>query len=108
MRIKKDQNVGSVLKIIKESVSDESNWNLFKEAFNNIDNDFLKRLKHKHPILTPNDLRFCAYLRLNLNSKEIANLLNMQPKTVETKRYRLRKKLELVHEKGLVEYILEV
>ena len=57
--------------------------------------------------VTPNDLRFCAYLRLNLSSKEMAPLLNISTKSVETKRYRLRKKLGLEHDSGLVNYILE-
>lgn len=63
----------------------------FEEAFNNADKDFLKEIKGKHPSLTSNDLRLCAYLRLNLSSKEIAPLLNISPRSVEVKRYRLRK-----------------
>jgi DNA-binding CsgD family transcriptional regulator len=57
--------------------------------------------------LTANDLRLCAYLRLNLSSKEIAPLLNISVRS-EIKRYRLRKKMELTHEQGLVEYILAI
>ena len=65
-------------------------------------------MKEIHPKLTPNDLRLCAYLRLNLSSKEIAPLLNISPKSVEVKRYRLRKKMELPHEASLTNYILEI
>ena len=72
----------------------------------NADTDFLKKVKLAHPSLTPNDLRLCAYLRLNLSSKEIAPLLNISVRSVEIKRYRLRKKMELHHDQGLVEYIL--
>ncbi|MDG1042503.1 MAG: LuxR C-terminal-related transcriptional regulator, partial [Flavobacteriaceae bacterium] len=57
---------------------------------------------------TPNDLRLCAYLRLNLSSKEIAPLLNISPRSVEVKRYRLRKKMDLPHESSLTNYILEI
>jgi len=53
-------------------------------------------------------LRLCAYLRLNLSSKEIAPLLNISARSVEIKRYRLRKKMNLTHEKRLVEHILEI
>ena len=81
---------------------------VFKEAFDNADKDFLKRMKLIHPLLTPNDLRLCAYLRLNLSSKEIAPLFNISVRSVEIKRYRLRKKMDLQHEIGLVEYILSV
>ena len=86
----------------------EDTWTVFKEAFDNADNDFLKKVKQAHPSLTPNDLRLCAYLRLNLSSKEIAPLLNISVRSVEIKRYRLRKKMDLPHEQGLVEYILYI
>jgi len=81
---------------------------LFEEAFNNADKDFLKKIKSSHPALTSNDLRLCAYLRLNLSSKEIAPLLNISSRSVEVKRYRLRKKLGLSHEDSLSDYILEI
>ena len=106
--LKSDENVSSILKVIKKHVSDQSNWDLFEESFNNIDNNFLKKLKKAHPKLTANDLRLCTYLRVNLSSKEIAPLLSISPRSVEIKRYRLRKKMELLHEKSLVEYILEI
>ncbi|MBV1888269.1 MAG: LuxR C-terminal-related transcriptional regulator, partial [Urechidicola sp.] len=61
-----------------------------------------------HPTLTPNDLKSCAFLKLNLSSKEIAQLLNISPKSVEVKRYRLRKKLELPHNSGLSEYLFNI
>jgi len=106
--IKDESNVKPVLKIINKTLSNTNDWELFKEAFNNADRDFLKKIKTIHPSLTPNDLRLCAYLRLNLSSKEIAPLLNISARSVEIKRYRLRKKMNLLHEKSLVEYILEV
>jgi len=107
---KKDStdNVKRVLKIINQNLNNNDDWEAFQEAFNNADSDFLKKTKSLHPTLTPNDLRLCAYLRLNLSSKEIAPLLNISVRSVEIKRYRLRKKINLEHEKSLVEYILEL
>ena len=93
---------------INKNISVDNAWNAFKEAFDIADKDFLKKVKQAHPSLTPNDLRLCAYLRLNLSSKEIAPLLNISVRSVEIKRYRLRKKMDLPHEKGLVEYILSI
>ena len=81
---------------------------IFQEAFNNADKGFLNKVKEKHPALTPNDLKLCAYLRLNLSSKEIAPLLNISSRSVEVKRYRLRKKMNLPHESSLTNYILEL
>lgn len=103
-----DKNIKSVITTINKNITEDDSWNVFKEAFDNADKDFLKRIKQLHPLLTPNDLRLCAYLRLNLSSKEIAPLLNISVRSVEIKRYRLRKKMDLQHEQGLVEYILAV
>ena len=84
-----------VLKIIDKSLRNRENWSLFKEAFDNVDSEFLKKIKELHPQLSHNDLKLCAYLRLNLSSKEIAPLFNISPRSVEIKRYRLRKKMDL-------------
>jgi AraC family transcriptional regulator, chitin signaling transcriptional activator len=102
------RSIKSVITTINKNISDDNTWNVFKEAFDTADKDFLKKVKLAHPSLTPNDLRLCAYLRLNLSSKEIAPLLNISVRSIEIKRYRLRKKIELPHEKGLVEYILSI
>ncbi len=93
---------------IDKNINNDDDWKFFEEAFNNADQDFLKKIKDIHPNLTPNDLRLCAYLRLNLSSKEIASLLNISSKSVEIKRYRLRKRMNLDHGKNLISYILSV
>ena len=98
--------IRKVIKIIDNNLNNTDDWKLFKEAFDNADKDFLKLVKEKHPILTPNDLKLCAYLRLNLSSKEIAPLLNISPRSVEVKRYRLRKKMDLTPKSSLTDYIL--
>lgn len=105
---KESTEVRSVIKTIDKEISEEDNWKFFKKAFSNADKDFFKKMKVKHPELTSNDLKLCAYLRLNLSSKEIAPLLNISVKSVEIKRYRLRKKMELPREVNLTDYILQV
>ncbi len=109
--LKNSQDVNelkSVIKTIDNNINNTDDWKLFEEAFNNADKNFLKKMKSLHPELTSNDLRLCAYLRLNLSSKEIAPLLNISPRSVEVKRYRLRKKMDLPHESSLTDYILQV
>lgn len=103
-----NRSIKSIISTITRNVKEEDTWNVFKEAFDNADKDFIKKVKELHPSLTPNDLRLCAYLRLNLSSKEIAPLINISVRSVEIKRYRLRKKMDLPHEQGLVEYILSI
>ncbi|WP_366935478.1 triple tyrosine motif-containing protein, partial [uncultured Christiangramia sp.] len=104
----KTGKVNSVIQTIDKDISEEDNWKFFKKAFSNADKDFFKKIKSKHPELTSNDLKLCAYLRLNLSSKEIAPLLNISVKSVEIKRYRLRKKMNLDRETNLTEYILSL
>ncbi|WP_179348207.1 helix-turn-helix and ligand-binding sensor domain-containing protein [Winogradskyella pacifica] len=108
--LKKNRNnkdIESAVNLIDTNLNNNKDWKFFKEAFNNADKDFMDKIKAAHPDLTPNDLKFCAYLRLNLSSKEMAPLLNISIKSVETKRYRLRKRLQLNHDDSLVNYILK-
>jgi DNA-binding CsgD family transcriptional regulator len=98
----------TIIKLIDKNLNNQKDWQFFEEAFNNADKHFLDKVKKAHPNLTPNDLRFCAYLRLNLSSKEIAPLLNISVRSVEIKRYRLRKKMNLTHDESLVNHILEI
>lgn len=98
----------SLKKMLDKNLNSKQDWLTFEEAFNNADKDFFKKIKELHPSLTSGDLRLCVYLRLNLSSKEIAPLLNISPRSVEIKRYRLRKKLDLSREDSLTSYIVEI
>lgn len=102
------QDNASVIKLVDDNLNTLKDWSFFEEAFNNVDKDFLNKVKKMYPDLTPNDLRFCAYLRLNLSSKEIASLLNISVRSVETKRYRMRKRMNLEHKESLVNHILDI
>jgi ligand-binding sensor domain-containing protein/DNA-binding CsgD family transcriptional regulator len=102
------KNIKRVNQLIDDNLNNTKDWEIFVKAFNNTDKAFLDKVKELHPNLSANDLRFCVYLRLNLSSKEIADLLNITVKSVETKRYRLRKRMELPHEKNLIDYILSL
>jgi Y_Y_Y domain. len=76
-----------------------------EDQFDLIHNNFMKHLGEKHPDLSLNERMMCAYLKMNLSSKEIAPLLNISIRGVETIRYRLRKKFELERDEGLTEYL---
>ncbi len=108
LRLKDSDGVKSVIKLINKTLNDADDWKFFEQAFNNADQDFFKKIKELHPILTPGDLRLCSYLRLNLSSKEIAPLLNISPRSVEIKRYRLRKKINLDREINLNDYFINL
>ncbi|MDX2302760.1 MAG: triple tyrosine motif-containing protein [Microscillaceae bacterium] len=97
-----------LLKILAEEEKLDEEWDNFLLHFNVVHRDFLTILKKKFPTLNPRDLRLCAYLRMNLNSKEIAPLLGISLRGVEISRYRLRKKLALPTEINLTEYLLNM
>ena len=103
-----NENISSVVKTIDDNINSSDDWKMFEKAFNNADKKFFKKVKKHHPELTSNDLRLCMFLRMNLNSKDIAPLLNISPRSVEIKRYRLRKKLQLEREINLNEYFINL
>lgn len=102
------EQLRKIQKVVDEGKSDERDWVLFENSFNETHENFFKKLKAQHPDLVPNDLKLCAYLRMNMNSKEMASLLNISLRGIEIRRYRLRKKLGLEHDKNLVEFLMEV
>lgn len=106
--LKKSEVDKSLISKINSTIKEDNSWEIFSEAYDKLDTDFLKKMKQLHPTLTPSDLKLCAYLRLNLSSKEIAPMLHISIRSVEIKRYRLRKKLNLPHDEGLVDYILNI
>lgn len=93
--------------MIDENISSEDDWLRFQANFDRIHENFFRNLHRDYPDLTANDLRFCAYLRLNLSSKDIAHLMNISLKGVEVARYRIRKKINLPSHKSLTEFMIE-
>lgn len=106
-RLSEDQ-LRKIQKVIDDGMNDERDWNLFESSFNEAHESFFKKLKANHPDLVPNDLKLCAYLHMNMSSKEMASLLNISLRGVEIRRYRLRKKLEVPHDKNLTEFLMEL
>jgi len=93
-------------KLIESSINSEHDWEMFEHLFDQAHENFFRRLKQDYSDLTTSDFRLCAYLRMNLASKEIAPLLNISIRGVEEKRYRLRKKFNLLPEQNLTEFII--
>jgi len=111
---KSNQNDGFQSKIkqieraIDADVRLDKNWERFESHFDQVHENFFKNLRAKYPNLTPKDQKLCAYLRMNLSTKEIAPLLNISVRGVEISRYRLRKKLDLSPEENLVSFVMEI
>lgn len=77
----------------------------FEEQFNLVHNNFMKKVREKHTDLTTGEIKMCAYVKMGLSSKEMAPLMNISVRGVETLRYRLRKKMGLEREDSLTEYL---
>lgn len=84
----------------------DSNWDQFTQSFSELNASFFEALTAKYPDLSKSDLRLCALLKMNLGSKDIANILNISDDGVKKARYRLRKKLNLDSNTGLESMIL--
>jgi Y_Y_Y domain len=96
-----------VIRLFEEAENNEEDWEHFSQHFDQVHSNFLARVKKHFPFLTITDLKLCAYLHINLTSKEIAQLLGISVRGVETSRYRLRKKLDIPGEMSLNTFLLE-
>ena len=97
-----------LLNSIERNVAGKDDWVLFEENFNEVHDEFFKKLKNICPSISPSELRLAACLRMNLSSKEMAPVLGISVRGIEIKRYRLRKKLELENDSNLTEYMMDV
>ncbi|WP_019943900.1 ligand-binding sensor domain-containing protein [Dyadobacter beijingensis] len=109
-RSAEDDKINDDLKKMIKVVADENkvdkDWGQFSRHFDSVHSNFLIALKEKYPNLTANELKMSAYLRMNLSSKEIAQLMNISLRGVEVSRYRLRKKLQLPTEVNMFNFFL--
>lgn len=97
-----------LLRILSEEEKLNDEWEHFSVHFNKVHGDFLVILKEKYPDLKPHELKLCAYLRMNLSSKEIAQLMSISVRGVEISRYRLRKKLQIPTEMNLFQFLFDL
>ncbi len=97
-----------MVKVLNEEDNIDQEWEQFSKHFDKVHSDFLVVLKEKHPSISSNELKLCAYLRMNLSTKEIAQLMNISPRGVEISRYRLRKKIQIPTEENLFNYLINL
>jgi ligand-binding sensor domain-containing protein/DNA-binding CsgD family transcriptional regulator len=100
-----NHDIKKAIQMVIDIEKTNANWENFASHFDEVNNDFLKRIQVQFPNLTNTDLKLCAYLLLNLASKEIAQLMNIAVRGVEISRYRLRKKLQLTSRQSLIEFL---
>ncbi|WP_255491298.1 triple tyrosine motif-containing protein [Dysgonomonas sp. ZJ279] len=99
------QRIGSLL---SNNLNREDDWKMFLIKFEQKHPNFFKQLKTLYPELTTNDLKLCACLKLNLDSKEIASFMNLSVRAVENSRSRLRKKLNIPTSMHLSDFLFSI
>jgi len=97
-----------MIKVLGEDEKMDKDWEHFAQHFDKVHSDFMVVLKEKHSNITPNELKLCTYLRMNLSTKEIAQLMNISVRGIEISRYRLRKKLGIATETSLFDYLINL
>ena len=102
------QRIISLRSKINENIDADSVLDRIEEQYDIANDGFMRRLHEKHPDLNNSERMMCAYLHINLTTKEIAPLLNISVRGVETIRYRLRKKMNLERDDSLTEYLMKI
>ena len=97
-----------LIRTINFDLKDDNNWENFTKYFQEVHKDFNSVVKQKFPEVTPNELRLMSLLKMNLSSKEIANILNISPAGIKKARYRLRKKLNINTDDSLQDLVLRL
>lgn len=97
-----------VIRQIDQNINLDNDWQNFSRHFEEVHPGFFRKLKERFSTLTPNEERLCAYLAINLNTKEISQMLNVTNAAVHKSRNRLRKKLEIAPEVNLNEFLLSI
>ncbi len=92
----------------REQIKKESKWLEFHDLFNDIDKDFMDKLVKKYPNLTENERRLCCFIRMNLTSDEIINILNIAKNTLKSSRFRIHKKMGINQGERLADFILKL
>jgi len=100
--------IKKILRLLSEEKKINEEWEQFSIHFNKVHADFLTIIKERYPTINQPELKLCAYLIMNLSSKEIAQLMAISVRGVEISRYRLRKKLHIPTEVNLFEFLFDI
>ena len=93
---KKDRRLMTPLKKkILEKIDESADWDQFQVQFSSAYPDFIEKLTSQHSDLRSGDIKLCCYLKMSMNTKDIAQVTGLSVRAIENKRYRLRKKLNL-------------
>ncbi len=98
----------NTINTLEKNINTTENWLSLKNHFNALNSGYLDKLNSRYPALTEIELRHCIFIKLHLQTKEIANILHVDPRSVQTARYRIKKKMNLGERIDLKEYLLSI
>ncbi|AQS92628.1 hypothetical protein BXQ17_00455 [Polaribacter sp. BM10] len=100
------KTVKTIINQIDSVLERDEDWKTLTEHFNALHNNFYDKLIEKHPNITETELRHCMFIKLHMQTKEIARIFMIDPRSVQTARYRIKKKLNLEENESLRDYLL--
>ena len=106
LEVTSSKQVQRIVNTIHVNQLDETSWEEFRDRFRAVHKDFERHVKERYPVLSANEMRLMILLRMSLNSREIAHILNISMDGIKKARYRLRKKLQLSTADSLEELVL--
>lgn len=98
------ESFNGIVRYSKKLLTSGQDWDEFDKWFTEVHTGFYKNIHDEYPELSQREIKVCALLRLNLVTKEISNLMRVQPETIDTYRYRIRKKITLKPEENLSKF----
>jgi tetratricopeptide (TPR) repeat protein len=104
------ESMSSLQSIVREMKSniDAKVWDEFEVRFQQVHKEFYDKLNNLYPDLTPNEVKLCAFLRLNMSTKDISAITYQTNKSIQVARTRLRKKINIDHDENLVSYLRQL
>jgi hypothetical protein len=105
-QLKSGNEFGKIFEIINSYKQLDKDWKMLIANFEEVHPGFFSRLKKAHPLLSPGDIKHCACIKMNFDTKEIARFFNIKAPSVQIARVRLKKKMDLPDSADLRDYIL--
>lgn len=106
--IKENKDVVNYMEALKQHIKNDENWESYVRHFDDVNQDFIKKLMERHPDLTITDIRYISYVYMNLDTKEIASILNITPVACRKRKERMEKRLNLTEKISLNAYLLSI
>ena len=106
--IKENKDVVNYMEALKQHIKNDENWESYVRHFDDVNQDFIKKLMERHPDLTITDIRYISYVYMNLDTKEIASILNITPVACRKRKERIEKRLDLTEKIPLNAYLLSI